>query len=297
MRVALWVLGALVGMLILLASGTLAAEWRKNAAPGCRVGAFMYHAVVPDSYPARRFDIRHSDFVRHLEELHQAGVSVVDPQLADTGSMALARSIAAWCSENTRVALITFDAETPSFHSELSVPPLRDRDMTAAYFVVTGFLDAENWVSRNDVEVMLEAGMRVGSHSHEHPLMTRVPLEAARADLSRSITELRAINERAVPMLALPGGRYDEAILAAARDLGFRQVFTSDPCYLTPTIPVDQMCRMEVRGDGGPSPARFLESPFRVSVQGWSWGWKRRVERLVGERIWSLLSEMRDGYG
>jgi len=296
-RQTLWVLGTLFGILFLVASVTLASEWRQNAAPECRVGAFMYHAVVPDSAPARRFEIRHSDFVRHLDELAEAGVSVVDPQLADTGPAALASSIERWCAENTRVALITFDAETPSFHSELSVPPLRDRGMPAVYFVVTGFLDSEGWVSRNDVGVMLDAGMRVGSHSHEHPLMTRVPLEAARADLSRSITELRAINEGAVPMLALPGGRYDEAILVAARDLGFRQVFTSDPCYLTPTIPVDQMCRMEVRGDGGPSPARFLESPLRVSVQGWSWGWKRRVERVAGERVWSFLSGMRDGYG
>jgi len=297
MRVALWVLGALVGMVILVASVTFASEWRRNAAPDCRVGAFMYHAVVPDSAPARRFDIRHSDFLRHLDELVQAGVSVVDPQLAGTGPEALASSIERWCAENTRVALITFDAETPSFHSKLSVPLLRERGMTAAYFVVTGFLDAEGWVSRKDVEVMLEAGMRVGSHSHEHPLMTQISTQAAKADLSRSISELRIINEGSPSMLAIPGGRYDEVILTIARDLGFRQVFTSDPCYLTPKIPVDQLCRMEVRGDGGPSPAQFLESPFHVSVQGWSWAWKRRVEGLAGERVWSFLSGMRDGYG
>jgi peptidoglycan/xylan/chitin deacetylase (PgdA/CDA1 family) len=293
MRKTLWALGTLLGLMFLVASVTLAAEWRRNAAPDCRVGAFMYHAVVPDSAPARRFDIRHSDFVGHLEELDRAGVSVVDPQLADTGAMALATAIARWCEDSSHVALITFDAETPSFHSELSVPPLRDRGMTAAYFVVTGFLNAERWVSRNDVDVMLGAGMRVGSHSHEHPLMTHVSLDTARADLSRSISALRAFDEGSVPMLALPGGRYDEAVLATARDVGFHQVFTSDPCYLTQDVPIDQICRIEVRGDGGPSPLQFLESPLRVGVQGWSWGWKRRVERLAGERIWSSLSEMR----
>ncbi|CAN5738070.1 hypothetical protein BH23GEM11_BH23GEM11_05300 [soil metagenome] len=295
MRQVLWVLVALVGLVILLASVTLVSEWRRNAAPDCRVGAFMYHAVVPDSAPARRFDIRHSDFVRHLDELDKAGVIVVDPQLADTGASALAKAIGEWCSENSRVAMITFDAETPSFHSELSVPPLSDRGMTAAYFVVTGFLDAEGWVDRGDVEVMLANGMRVGSHSHEHPLLTRVPLEAARADLSRSIAELGVINDGAVPLLALPGGRYDEGVLTRARDLGFQQVFTSDPCYLTPAVAVDRICRMEVRGDGGPSPADFLDSPFRVSVQGWSWRWKRRVERLAGERLWGFASGMREG--
>jgi peptidoglycan/xylan/chitin deacetylase (PgdA/CDA1 family) len=296
MRHFLWVVGTLVGLLLLVATVTLASEWRRNAAPECRVGAFMYHAVVPDSAPARRFDIRHSDFVRHLEELERAGVNVVDPQLADTGASALATAINEWCAVSNRVALITFDAETPSFHSDLSVPPLHDRGMRAAYFVVTGFLDAENWVDRSDVQNMLAAGMRVGSHSHEHPLMTRVSLDSARADLSRSIIELRAINEGARPMLALPGGRYNEAVLATAHDLGFRQVFTSDPCYLTSAVPVNQICRMEIRGDQGSSPSAFLESPFRVSIQAWSWGWKRRVERLAGDRVWGTLSRMRDGY-
>jgi len=296
MRQTLWALGAVFGILVLLAALTLASEWRKNSAPDCRVAAFMYHAVVPDSFPARRFDIRHSDFVGHLEELDRAGVRVVDPQLADIGSAALASSIERWCSDNLRVALITFDAETPSFHSELSVPPLRDRNMTAVYFVVTGFLDAERWVSRNDVEVMLDAGMRVGSHSHEHPLMTRVSPEAARADLSHSIRELHMISGGEAPMLALPGGRYDAEILRIARDVGFRQVFTSDPCFLTPSVAVDQICRIEIRGDRGPSPAAFLDSPFQVSIQGWSWGWKRRVERLAGERMWGVLSDMRNGY-
>ncbi|TVP44898.1 MAG: polysaccharide deacetylase family protein [Gemmatimonadales bacterium] len=289
------VLLALVGLAVLVASVSLAVEWRQNAAPDCRVGAFMYHAVVPDSAPGRRFDIRHSDFVRHLEELHEAGVNVVDPQLADPGEATLARAIDEWCSDSSRVALITFDAETPSYHSELSVPPLRTMGMQAAYFVVTGFLDAEGWVSRDDVEVMLEAGMRVGSHSHEHPLMTRVPREVARADLSRSIAELRTISAGAVPMLALPGGRFDEETLVTARELGFVQVFNSAPCYLTPELPVDRICRIEVRGDGGPSPAQFLESPFRVGLQGWSWRWKRRIERMAGERIWNSLSGMRYG--
>ena len=277
----------LAGLMAAVALGTLGLEWRKNAAPECRVAAFMYHSVIPDSLPGQRFDIRHSDFQRHLEELDEAGVTVVDPVLPAAAQGSMADAIEAWCSANDRIAMITFDAETPSHHATLSVPALRSRNMTAAYFVVTDFLDANNWVSRRDVEVMLEAGMRVGSHSHRHPLMTRIPPDSVRKDLSASIAVLGELAATGPPMLAVPGGRYDEDILRIASDIGFRQIFTSDPCYLTRLMPADRICRIEVRGDQGPSPHAFLTSPFLVSRQGWAWGWKRKAEALVGPRLWN----------
>ena len=283
------------GILILAAAGTFGQEWWANVQPECRVGAFMYHAVVPDSAPARRFDIRYSDFQRHLEELDEAGVRVVDPLLPVSATGSMADAIEAWCSEHDRVAIITFDAETPSHHATLSVPELRDRNMSAAYFVVTDFLDASNWVNRSDIEVMLEAGMRVGSHSHRHPLMTRIPPSEVREDLSASVAVLRELAATGPPMLALPGGRYDAEVLRIAGDIGFSQIFTSDPCYVKPSTPLDRICRIEVRGDRGPSPWEFLESPSLVSRQGWSWRWKRRVERVVGPWIWAGLGERRWG--
>ena len=286
----------LTGLVAAVALGTLGLEWRKNAAPECRVAAFMYHSVIPDSLPGQRFDIRHSDFQRHLEELDEAGVTVVDPVLPEAAQGSMADAIEAWCYANDRIAMITFDAETPSHHATLSVPALRSRNMTAAYFVVTDFLDGNNWVSRRDVEVMLEAGMRVGSHSHRHPLMTRIPPDSVRKDLSASIAVLETLAATAPPMLAFPGGRYDEGVLQIADEVGFRQMFTSDPCYLQTTTSIHSICRVEVRGDRGPSPLEFLDSPFLVGQQGWSWGWKRRVERVLGDRLWNLLSSVRGTY-
>ncbi len=285
----------LAGVVVAVALGTLGLEWRKNAAPECRVAAFMYHSVIPDSLPGQRFDIRHSDFKRHLGELDEAGVRVVDPLISESATGSMADAIEAWCSQHDRVAMITFDAETPSHHATLSVPELRARDMTAAYFVVTDFLDASNWVSRSDIEVMLEAGMRVGSHSHRHPLMTRIPPSEVREDLSASVAVLGELAATGPPMLALPGGRYDPEVLRIAGDIGFSQIFTSDPCYVKPTTPSNRICRIEVRGDRGPSPLEFLDSPFLVSRQGWSWGWKRRIEGLTGVWIWDLISRMRYG--
>ena len=138
--------------------------------------------------------------------------------------------------------------------------------------------------------------MRVGSHSHRHPLMTRIPPDSVRKDLSASIAVLETLAATAPPMLAFPGGRYDEGVLQIADEVGFRQMFTSDPCYLQTTTSIHRICRVEVRGDRGPSPLEFLDSPFLVGQQGWSWGWKRRVERVLGDRAWNLLSSARGGY-
>jgi len=290
-----FIVGGLVLPILILASALIiefGLEWQRNASLECRVAAFMYHVVIPDSLEGTRFAIRSSDFEHQLRELDEAGVRVVDPFMSGAPQGSLNTAISEWCRDHDRVAMITFDAETPSYHSELSVPALRERNMLGAYFVVTGSLDTPHWVNWDDVTFMLDQGMRVGSHSHRHPLMTRIPAELVRADLTESLSTLREVPVTEPVMFALPGGRYDPQVLSIARHVGFGQIFTSDPCYLQEDTPTYRICRIEVRGDGGPTPNEFLDSPFQVSVQGYSWRWKRRIEGVLGDRIWGFLSDM-----
>ena len=275
---------------------TFGKEWQRHSGADCRVAVFMYHAVVPDSYPAQRFHIRHSVFLSHLTALATAGVLVPSPDDITTTSRSLRETILSWCSANDRIALITFDAETPSFHGELSVPALSSHDMPAAFFVVTGTLDRDGWVSHDEIRIMLESGMSVGSHSHTHPLFTRLDPDSIYVELSLSSQRLKEVADVDEPMLALPGGRYDSATQEIAARAGFRQIFTSDPCYVTADSRADQICRIEVRGDKGPTPLDFLNSPLALAWQSWSWLWKRRIESVMGLRLWDALQRYRSGY-
>jgi len=71
------------------------------------------------------------------------------------------------------------------------------------------------------------AGHRVaiGAHGHSHDPLTEVD---AGAELTR-VRDLLARHVAAAPALSFPHGRFDDGVVARARDLGYQLLFTSVP--------------------------------------------------------------------
>ncbi|MDH2414830.1 polysaccharide deacetylase family protein [Nocardioides sp. CER19] len=110
----------------------------------------------------------------------------------------------------------------------LGLPALRERGMTATFFVLAGRLDRPGSLSSADVRELVDAGMRIGTHGMDH-----VPWRGlSDASLRRELVDARiAIAEAAgTPVLdaALPLGRYDRRVLDALRREGYLSVHTSD---------------------------------------------------------------------
>jgi peptidoglycan/xylan/chitin deacetylase (PgdA/CDA1 family) len=83
----------------------------------------------------------------------------------------------------------------------------------------------------NHVPALVEAGIDVASHGHSH-----LPLTLCR-DVAEDLTHARRVLERlvagtrqnGVTALSFPHGRHSDAIVQAAREAGYRFIFTSRP--------------------------------------------------------------------
>lgn len=67
----------------------------------------------------------------------------------------------------------------------------------------------------------------IGAHSHCHRLLTRLPMEQARASIEQSRSHLRSWTGQPVDYFAYPSGAWDELLAGLVEDLGFRAAFTT----------------------------------------------------------------------
>jgi peptidoglycan/xylan/chitin deacetylase (PgdA/CDA1 family) len=72
----------------------------------------------------------------------------------------------------------------------------------------------------------VNGGMDLGVHGFSHEPLDTVDV---RDELDRAASVLRSISGTRPTTLSFPHGRYDDAAVADARELGFDLLFTSDP--------------------------------------------------------------------
>lgn len=71
-----------------------------------------------------------------------------------------------------------------------------------------------------------EDGLTIGSHTREHPLLTRVSHEEARREIAGSRREIAARIGREPVAFAYPGGYHDRRVTELVRGAGYRLAFT-----------------------------------------------------------------------
>lgn len=74
-----------------------------------------------------------------------------------------------------------------------------------------------------------EACLTIGSHSCTHPDLTQIDNESVRTELEESKRKLEALLGKEVYDFALPHGRYNDSVLALAKQAGYSRVFTLEP--------------------------------------------------------------------
>ena len=85
-----------------------------------------------------------------------------------------------------------------------------------------GTLGRTDWlyIGRHEIEEMSRDGFTFGNHTGSHAVLPRLDEAACREEIRRAQAVLGGL-PRAIVSLAYPFGRYDEAVLSIARDLGY----------------------------------------------------------------------------
>lgn len=129
-------------------------------------------------------------------------------------------------------ATLSFDDGNAS-DIELALPHLEERDLRATFFVLAGRLDRPGSLSSDDVAVLVQRGMGVGSHGMEHRSWRGMGPAEVRAELVEARIQISAAAGVPVSEAACPFGLYDRRALAQLREAGYTHVQTSDRRHAT----------------------------------------------------------------
>lgn len=88
------------------------------------------------------------------------------------------------------------------------------------------------YLTWSQVREMSQKGMEFGSHTVNHPILTRVPLEEARCELIESKRRVEEEIQKPVTSLAYPNGQgadFSRAVMRIVAETGFRLAFSLLP--------------------------------------------------------------------
>jgi len=176
----------------------------------------MYHGIGAPPRPERtgaRYHIEASALAAQLAalgELEAAGRPVIslDRMLAGGDGVVL-----------------TFDDGEASCRQ--AADAIATRGWSATIYVTSGFMDTAGYLTAADVRALARDGFTIGAHGATHRYLT----DLDDRELDAELRGAREVLERAagVPVLhlALPGGRGDARVAAAARRAGYASLATS----------------------------------------------------------------------
>ncbi len=151
--------------------------------------------------------------------------------------------------EESRRALV------PRLLGSLKYRPQHERQEASERFAALAPepLPTDLMMESEQVRNLHQAGMTIGAHTHTHPILTRIPCEGAREEITRGRERLEEITGAPVTLFAYPNGQpvidYDECHAAMVRELGFEAALStrwgaadvgSDPFQLPRFTPWDR---------------------------------------------------------
>jgi peptidoglycan/xylan/chitin deacetylase (PgdA/CDA1 family) len=201
----------------------------------------LYYHDVPASQRAR--------FARQMDKLTQRAKVVA----ADwRGGQA-----------NDRVCAITFDDAFVSVVDN-ALPELAKRQLPCTIFVPVGSLGrAPCWkmeANQSPGEVVADEQIirslpsplvTLGAHTVSHPFLSRLPREAARAEIEQSRAVLSALIGQDVQLMSFPYGDYDEEVAGMCKAAGYDMVFGIVPQTVDPRHDEFVRGRVAVAPDDG----------------------------------------------
>ena len=124
---------------------------------------------------------------------------------------------------------ITFDDGHISNY-DIALPILAARNITATFFITVGWTATRpGYMDWNQLRALHAAGQRIGAHGWSHTLLTHCDNNALTTELNTARLTLEDKLGTAITTLSLPGGRFDNRVLAACRAAGYDRIFTSVP--------------------------------------------------------------------
>jgi peptidoglycan/xylan/chitin deacetylase (PgdA/CDA1 family) len=186
-----------------------------------QVPVLCYHQIrdwrPTDSKQARDYIVPVQAFEDQIKMLADSGYHTVSAdQLYDYLNYGTALP--------AKPVMLTFDdTDLPQF--TVAKPVMEKYGFKGLFFIMTVSLGRPNYMSREQVKQLADAGNEIGSHTWDHKNIKQfVPADWA-VQIDKPTKTLEAITGKPVKYFAYPFGLWNHAVIAPLKEHGFRAAF------------------------------------------------------------------------
>lgn len=176
------------------------------------LGLLVFHKVLSE-IDGDRFTVNREEFNRIIEAVRSHADSLDPISISRVPS-----------GKANPFFIPTFDDGTADhFH----LMEMRD-DIKGVFFINTDTIGQKDFMDKGQIKALHKAGHRIGSHSHNHTLLTELPKDKMRQDIDRSVKILEDLTGEKVEWFAPPEGDYNSHVVSVAREIGIKHFRTTD---------------------------------------------------------------------
>jgi peptidoglycan/xylan/chitin deacetylase (PgdA/CDA1 family) len=183
----------------------------------------MYHyvrdvdkSVDPVGY---RLSVSPEQFAGHLAWLAREGYT---PMRMDEVAACL-KGIGG-CPE--RPVALTFDDGYDDAYTE-AFPLLRRHGFVATFYIVSSFVGHEGYMRWDELQILQNAGMEIGSHSVTHPDLTTLAQNQVSYQVTQSAEEIKTHLQIPVESFCYPIGKNNTSIQSIVKEAGYSNATTT----------------------------------------------------------------------
>ena len=137
----------------------------------------------------------------------------------------LAGTVPGGCADHS---IVFDDGHASQYRYGLSV--LTEHGISGTFFVTAGWTDSRaQYMTSAQLRELSSLGHFIHSHGWSHKLLTQCSPAELKTELRRSREVLEDMIGSAVDAISMPGGRWNDRVLAGCGEAGYRVVYTSDP--------------------------------------------------------------------
>jgi peptidoglycan/xylan/chitin deacetylase (PgdA/CDA1 family) len=160
-----------------------------------------------------RYILTEADFRAQLQSIKSAGWQGIN--VSEALSVPQKPSVA-----------ITFDdgCETDLL---VAAPLLREFGFGATFYITSGFLGSQGYLSSTQLREIAKMGFEIGCHSMTHPYLSDLNEAGLRKEIVASKLQIEQIVGKTVEHFSCPGGRFNQRAIEIAKQAGYRSFATS----------------------------------------------------------------------
>ena len=144
--------------------------------------------------------------------------------------------------------------------STVALPVLQSRGLVARFFITAGWTGTRTgYMGWPELRSLHASGQLIGAHGWSHTLLTHCTKNQLDQELSGARSLLEDKIGVPVTTMSLPGGRYNQRVLAACREAGYSRIYTSEPSA-EESLNSYIVGRLNIRGD---MTTEWLQSLFQ----------------------------------